>query len=221
MNKRRIISIVLAIACFAGFIAFTYAVKNYDVQPIGPLNSEIGFAAFNKSCYDAAGQNELMYELTQVIGYIAILICIGFGVIGAVQLFKGRSLKKVDPDIICMGILYILCIGVYVLFEFVQVNYRPVLEDGALAPSYPSSHTILGICVFASLIIEISRRITNRSKALIEELACLCMIFIAIVGRVLSGMHWATDIIGGIILSLCLIFIFLAILPERRKCRKS
>ncbi len=221
MNKKRIISIILAIVFFAGFLAFTYAVQHYDVQPVGPLNSEIGFATFNVACRDAIGQNEIMYELTQVIGYLAILICAGFGVIGAVQLFKNMSLRKVDPDLICMGIFYLLCIGAYVYFQIKPINYRPVLEDGALASSYPSSHTILSICVFFSVLVEIARKITNKSKALVETLACLAMISFTVAARFLSGMHWATDIIAAMILSVSLSCIFLAMLPKKKtKCGK-
>jgi len=222
MNKRRLISIIMAVVFFAGFAAFTYAVKTYDVQAIGPLGSEVGFATFNKSVYESAGQSELMYELTQVLGYLAILICALFGVFGAVQLFFTRkSLLKVDLDIICLGIFYLLGIGAYIFFEFKVINFGPMLKEGELASSYPSSHTMLAVAVFSSLIIEISLRIKNRTKALLEQLACLCMITIAVVGRLLSGRHWATDIIAGVILSIAFVFVLLAILPVNKKCIKE
>ncbi len=215
MNTKRIINIILAVICYAAFGAFTKAVMTHDVQAIGPEGSSVGFAGFNKACFDAFGTSEMWYEITQVLGWLAVLICAVFALIGLSQLIKGKSLAKVDRDIICMGVLYAICIIAYVVFLKVIINYRPVLEDGVLESSYPSSHTMLAICVFASLMIEIHRRITDRSKAIIEMLACIFFIFITVAGRFLSGMHWATDIIGGIILSLAFIFTFAAILPQR------
>jgi len=151
------------------------------------------------------------------LGLLSIFICGLFGLIGLKQWIERKNILNVDHDILCMGIFYAVCIMVYVLFTKVAVNYRPVLENGVLEPSYPSSHTILGICVFASMIIETVRKVKDPSKALIYELSSMGMILLCIVCRFLSGMHWATDIIGGIILSLALICMFLAILPPREK----
>lgn len=216
MKSKRVIYIVAAIIFFALFGVYMYMVQTYDVQAIGPLGSEVGFASFNKSIAEACPPNEIMYELTQLLGYFSIFICAVFGVIGAKQLFTEKSLKKVDPDLICLGILYILAIIAYVVFTKVVINYRPVLEDGVLEASFPSSHTVLGNVVFASLLIEIKRKIKDPLKVLIGTIGCLAMITIIIGGRFLSGWHWASDITGGVILSIALIFVFLAILPEQK-----
>ena len=215
MKTKRVIYIICAAVFFALFFVYMHLVQTYDVQAIGPMGSEVGFATFNKSIADACPPNEIMYEMTQLIGYLSIFICATFGVIGAKQLFTEKSLKKVDPDLICLGILYILAIIAYVVFSKVVINYRPVLEDEVLESSFPSSHTVLGIVVFASLLIEIGRKIKDPVKALIEKVACLFMIALTVGGRFLSGWHWATDITGGVILSIALIFVFLSILPEK------
>ncbi len=215
MKSKRVIFIIAAAIFFALFGVSIYLVQNYDVQAIGPLGSEIGFASFNKSIADACPPNEIMYEMTQLLGYFSIFVCAVFGVIGAKQLFTTKSLKKVDPDLICLGILYILAILAYVIFSKVAINYRPVLEDGVLEASFPSSHTVLGVVVFASLLIEIRRKVKDPLRSLIGKIGCLFMIAIIVGGRFLSGWHWATDIISGIILSIALIFTFLAILPEK------
>ena len=215
MKSKRVIYIIGALVFFALFGVFMYMAQNYDVQAIGPLGSEVGFATFNKSVAEAFPQNDIMYELTQLLGYFSIFICAVFGCIGAKQLFTTKSLKKVDPDLICLGILYILAIISYVIFTKVVINYRPILEEGVLEASFPSSHTVLGNVVFASLLIEIKRRVKDPLKVLIGTIGCLAMITIIIGGRLLSGWHWASDITAGVILSIALIFVFLAILPER------
>ena len=217
MNTKRIIKIILAAVCYIGFFVFTKAVMTYDLQPIAPDGSLVGFGTYNKRIFEQLGQNEMWYEITQVLGYLALLICAVFALIGLSQLIKGKSLAKVDKDIICMGVLYILCIAAYVIFLKVTINVRPVLENGELESSYPSSHTMLAFCVFASLLIEIRRRITDSAKAMIEAVACAFFISITVFGRLLSGMHWATDIIGGVILSMAFIFTFAAILPQRKQ----
>lgn len=217
--KKRSINIILAILFYLAFAVFTYLVKTYDVAAIGPLGSEVGFASLNKAIMDSITPSEMLYELTNLLGYFSIFICAIFGLVGAKQLFTGKSLKKVDPDIICLGILYILAIAVYVIFNFVVVNYRPVLEEGLLAASYPSSHTVLGICVFGSLIVEIRRRIADPAKALIEEISCWAFLCLIVGMRLLSGWHWTTDIIAGVILSLALIFTYKAMLPELKHCK--
>lgn len=217
--KKRTINIILAAIFFIAFGIFTYLVKTVDVAAIGPMGSSVGFSSFNKEIMEKLPQNDMLYELTNLLGYFCIFICAFFGLIGLKQLIETKSLFKVDRDLICLGILYLMAIAVYVIFMFVVVNYRPILEDGVLEAGYPSSHTVLGITVFASLIVEIRRRITDPLKALIEEISCWAFICIMIACRFLSGYHWATDIIGGVILTCALVFTFKAMLPELNHCK--
>lgn len=221
MNKKRIIYIAVSAALYICFALFTRTLLHSDVQAIGPNGSAVGYASFNGKCLEAFGSSSLMADVTKALGWLSILICAVFGLIGLLQLIRAKSLRGVDRDIICMGVLYALAIGFYLAFNKIVINFRPVLEaDGTLEASYPSSHTVLAVVVFASLIIEISRRVTDRGKALVEEISCLAIIFIAVFGRLLSGVHWATDIFGGVLLSLALVFSFLAMLPERRGCER-
>ena len=217
-KSKKIISAICALVFYAGFAIFTYFVKNFDLQEIAPDGSLVGFASLNLACKAQFGASELWYEITEILGWFAIFICLVFAGIGLYQFIKGRGIAKVDKDIICMGILYLICIIAYIVFAKITINVRPVFEsDGSLESSYPSSHTILAICVFASLLIEIARRIKDPAKALLEEISCMGIIFITVTGRFLSGAHWASDIIGGIIISIAFIFTFLAILPEPPK----
>jgi len=217
MTKKRIIDIAVAVFFYLAFGIFTYLVKSYDVRAIGPLGSSVGFASINKVFFDSIAPNEMWYELTNLIAYLGYFICFIFACAGAVQLFTRKSLLKVDRDIICLGIIYALAIAAYFVFEKMAVNFRPVLEDGMLAASYPSSHTVFAFTVFASLVIEIRRRVTDSFKALIYEISCDAFICLIIGGRLLSGWHWFTDIAGGVILGIALIFTFLSILPELPK----
>lgn len=218
MKSKRGKYVILAAFFFVAFIVYTILVTKIDVQPIGPLGSSVGFASINAKFAKLVPPNEVWYEMTQLMGYLSILICALFAVVGAIQLFKEKSILKVNKDILCLGALYATCIAMYVLFEFVAINYRPVLEEGMLSASYPSSHTVLGVCVFASLAVEIKRNIVD-ARAPIFMMGCYGMICLMIGGRMLSGWHWLSDIIGACIISCAFFFGFLAILPERKCAR--
>ena len=120
---------------------------------------------------------------------------------GLAQLIKRKSLWQVDYSLLVLGGFYIVVIVAFFLFELVEVNYRPVLINGSLEASYPSSTTLLVACIMPTAATELSRRIKAPST---RRWACaICTAFLAfmVVGRILSGVHWFSDIIGGILLS--------------------
>lgn len=196
-----------AFVMLAVFLVYTILVKIIDVQAIGPNGSEIGFASLNGAIFALLGTHELFFKLSELLGYLALAICAFFGVIGLSQFIKRKSLKKVDQQIILLGIFYVVVIVLYVFFNVVAVNYRPVLEaDGSLESSFPSSHTMLAVCVFAAAAFYtrfLPEKYSNLRKPLIK--VCYILIAAMIVFRILAGVHWLTDIIGGVILSLALI----------------
>ena len=99
---------------------------------------------------------------------------------------------------------YIVVLIFYVFFEKVVVNYRPVLlitNDYLLEPSYPSSHTILSLCVCGSAIIINKNLYKKYSFLKIVSIISLVLMLLIPRGRLFSGVHWLTDIIGGVLLS--------------------
>ena len=147
MKKRNIItSITLLILS----VVFTLLVKNIDVKAIGPNESLVGFADINKLFHNLIGSNMAIYKITEIIGLIPLLIAFIYVIIGIKQLITRKSLLKVDKEIYLLGLFYILVLGVYIFFEKVVINYRPVLIDNILEPSYPSSHTLMSICICIS-----------------------------------------------------------------------
>ena len=150
MKKRNIrISIVLTIIS----IIYTFLVKKVDVGQIGPYASSVGFSKINKLFINFIGSNMTIYKLTEILGLMTFIIVGIYGLIGLIQLIKRKSLFKVDREIISLGILYALMLMVYVFFEKIVINYRPILLDGELEASFPSSHTILSICICISSLI--------------------------------------------------------------------
>lgn len=206
MKKKNIIICTILVLLS---ILFTVAIKTIDVQSVvvGEENIDIGFASINKGIFDFLGENDFFYKLTEILGYFALAIVGIYGVIGLYQLIKRKSLFKVDKEIIALGVFYIVVLCVYVFFEKFIINYRPVLKDGALAASYPSSHTVLTFCVCVSAIW-INLKLFKSDMTKIFNIILGLVICITIVGRLLAGVHWFTDIIGGIIISITLLAIF-------------
>lgn len=206
-KKNFIISGIL----FMIFILFTILVKFFDVQTAINTDSEIGLFSVNNFFFDLCGQNIFFYKLTEILGYIALLVAAFYGILGLIQLVKRKSLLKIDKGIIALGLFYIAILMFYIFFEFVVINYRPVLIDGQLEASYPSSHTILTICICGSAIIY--NKLMSRKKIIqLVNTILKIIIFITVVGRLLSGVHWFTDILGGIILSSSLLYLFYSVM---------
>ena len=192
------------------FVIFSLWIRLFDVQPVGPEGSSIGFAALNVAVHDFFGMHLFWYKLTQALGLLAIAVAGVFAVTGLVQLIQRKSLLKVDKKILMLGVIYILVILLYALFEKVPFNYRPVVLDPAegLEPSYPSTHTMLILTIFGTAVAVLGDYIKNAKLVLLLKIVCLVIMALTIVGRLVCGVHWFTDIVGGVIISLFFINLY-------------
>lgn len=210
-------------ALLGAFGIWTWMVCRIDVQAIGPEGSSVGMAAFNGWFHRVTGVHMALYTLTDWLGLIPILVCVCFGVLGLVQLVRRKSLMKVDPDILLLGLYYLLVIAAYLFFEMVPVNYRPVLIGGVLEASYPSSTTLLVLSVMPTLAFQAVRRFTGGHAR--KTAAVFVWLFSAfmVIGRLVAGVHWITDIIGSVLLSfgLFMMYRFAVSLADRKKAETS
>ena len=209
MKKERNIKFILTgIALIVLFIVWTALVKCVDVQGIGPNGSAVGFAALNGFVHKLTGVNMVLYNITDWLGIVPICFAAAFGVLGFTQLIKRKRLLSVDASILVLGVFYVVVIAIFVFFEVCVVNYRPVLIEGVMEASYPSSTTLLVTCVMPTAAMQLKERITG-IKA---QRACSYIIYafsvFMVVARLISGVHWFTDIIGGLILSAGLVTIY-------------
>ncbi|MBQ1436288.1 MAG: phosphatase PAP2 family protein [Clostridia bacterium] len=188
-------------AFIAAFVVWTILIKTVDVQPLGLNGTNIGFASFNCMFHRLTGVNMRLYVLTDWLGLVPMSVCIIFGALGVSQTVRRKSLLKADSDIIILGIYYAVVICIYLIFETIPVNYRPVLIDGNMEYSYPSSTTLLVLCVMPTLIEQAHRRLSD--TALKKAICVPAVIFSAfmVTGRLVSGVHWFTDIAGAVFLS--------------------
>lgn len=191
-------------------VLFIFAVKYIDLEPLGLEGSNIGLAELNVVVSDAIGLNMFWYKISQMLGYVALVVVAFFALCGVLQLIKRRSLLKVDRGILCMGILFIVTMILYIFFDKWLINYRPFILPGELAPesSFPSSHTMLAVVVFGATIIEFGRRLGRGAAYKIIKIIMLALMVVSVLARILSGAHWISDIIGGLLISFALIMYY-------------
>ena len=213
-NKKRQGKFILAGTCGLLFVIWIVLVRTVDVDSIGPEGTRIGLSHINKSVSDLFGQRLFWYDATEVLGVIAILVAAAFALTGLIQLIKRKSLAKVDKEIFALGGLYIIVIGLYALFEVIVINYRPVIMPGEEHPeaSFPSSHTMLICVVMGSTIMLLNKYIKNKSLCNALKILCAIIMVVTVVGRLISGVHWFTDIIGGVLISIALLSFFSGLL---------
>ena len=217
-------SLIVGISLFVAFALFTILVKVVDVSAVGPLGSKVGFSALNDAVFDAFGKSEAWYHITEALGIVALLVAAGFAVFGLVQIIKRKSLKLVDNNIFLLGIFYVVLALFYLLFEVVVINKRPILVEGELEASFPSSHTMLTVFIMGSAMIQFHKIFAEKKKLVITlDVLSIIIVAVTVIGRLLSGMHWFTDIIGGVLLSLALVFIYHGVLKliETRKSKDN
>ena len=204
----------ISISSLLAFALWTLLLRLVDVKAIGPEGSSVGLATLNGFVHEKIGVNMYLYNITDWLGLVPIGVAFGFAILGLIQLIKRKSLLRVDRSILALGVFYIIVVAVYLFFEIVVISYRPVLIEGCLEASYPSSTTMLVTCVMPSAAMQAKERIKN--KALRQGVIIIIIAFIAfmVVARLLSGVHWITDIIGGALFSLGVVMAYKSFLQK-------
>lgn len=208
MKNNKKISLYISIFFLIAFIAWTIIISTVNKSAIGPNGSVVGLSCLNGFFHDLVGVNMLLYTITDWLGLIPFALIFVFGIIGLIQWIKRKSFLKVDYKILTLGGFYIIVLGVYVLFEFVVINHRPVLIEGILEASYPSSTTMLVMCVMPTAIMILNSLIKNTmvKKCLFPTIIAFTAFMV--IGRIIAGVHWITDIIGGILFSTGLVLLY-------------
>ena len=212
MKKR---NFCIALGLLAAFALWTIAIRFIDVQPIGPQGSTVGFATLNSIIHTRTGVHMQLYTITDWLGLVPVAFGFGFAMLGLAQWIKRKSLLKVDRSILVLGGFYIATMAAYLVFESFVINYRPVLIAGNLEASYPSSTTLLVLCVMPTAMMQLRGRINNRVLRGGVSIAIASFIVFMVAGRLVSGVHWLTDIIGGILLSAGLVTMYDSLIEEK------
>ena len=195
----------------AAFVLWTVLVRFVDVRAIGPNGSSVGFATLNGYVHKFTGVNFHLYTITDWLGLVPIGVAFGFAMLGLAQWIKRKSLLKVDRSLLALGGFYIVVLAAYIFFEIVVINYRPVLLGGYLEASYPSSTTMLVMCVMPTVMMQLRARIKNDVFRRCVMISIAVFIVFMVIGRLVSGVHWLSDIIGGALISAGLVIIYASV----------
>ena len=217
MKKENRRNFFIAACMLTAFLLWTAAIQFIDIEAIGPQKSSVGFATINRLVHNLTGVHMSIYNITDWLSLVPLTFIIGFALLGLIQWIKRKRLLKVDYNILILGGFYIIVMAIYVLFEMLVVNYRPVLINGCLEASYPSSTTMLVICVMSTAVMQFNTRIKNNILKRFAAYAIIAFIVFMVVGRLVSGVHWFTDIIGGALLSAGLVLMYRAVISLKVK----
>ena len=212
MKTKGMKNLISGITFIVFFVIWTILILIIDVQPIGVKGTNIGFATINSWFHSLTGVNMTLYTITDWLGLVPIFICMFFGLVGLVQLVKRKNLLKVDFDIIILGVYYVIVILCYLIFEMYPINYRPILINGFMEASYPSSTTLLVLCVMPTLVFQANQRLKSITLKRFITIFAVTFSVLMVVGRLISGVHWLTDIIGSCLLSAGLFYTYKGIM---------
>ena len=209
------------VTLLTAFVLWTILIRTVDVQAAGPQGTRVGFAAFNVWFHRLTGVHMKLYTVTDWLGLVPILICLCFGGLGLVQLVKRQSLLRVDADLLLLGLYDLLVIAAYLVFEMIPINYRPILIEGRTEASYPSSTTLLVLSVMPTLWFQIDRRVGEPFLRKAAAVFAAAFSAFMVIGRLISGVHWATDIAASIPLSAGLFLLYCAAVRFAEKKREK
>ena len=211
---KRIILAILAIAFGGAFVFLIFLLRQNDVQAIGPAGTSIGLATLNQKVFDLLGTSDTLYKITKYAIVIPIGAAAAFAVLGIIEAIKRRSVFKVDREILLLAVLYVAVLIIYIVFEIVKINYRPILLPGETTPetSFPSTHTLLCFSIIGSGMFVLPKYLKSKPLLIASEVVAGVLMVGIVAGRLASGAHWFTDIVGGVIISLALVCGYLSLL---------
>ena len=215
MKRKEKNTLIWAMGLLAAFAVWTLLIQTVDVQPAGVKGTDIGFAGLNTWFHQLTGVHMNLYTITDWLGLVPVFVCMVFAALGLSQLIRRKSLLKVDPDILLLGVYYIVVIGCYLAFEMISINYRPILIEGRMEASYPSSTTLLVLSVMPTLTFQADRRLGSETVKTVIRLFSVFFSAFMVIGRLISGVHWLTDIVGSLFLSFGLFCIYKALVLHR------
>ena len=205
-------TVLLSLSALFGllFLVTLVLVKTVDVAAIGPAGTSVGLSHLNDFFHQLTGEISICYLISKLLGYGILGLAGLMALMGLIQLVQERSLWKVERPFLVLGGLYAVTAAFYALFEVVVINYRPILEAGQSFPeaSFPSSHTLLAVVIMGSLALMLERYIYDEVYCSALKLLCWVVLVVAVVARLLSGVHWLTDILAGVFLGACLVSVF-------------
>lgn len=206
-SRKQKIWLVLSVVSLVAFVVWTLVVAFVDVD-------QVGLSHLNQWFWQRCGKHEVWEQITKWLGYLCILAVVGLVAWQIVQWVRRKSLWRVDKNLLFFDVIGIIFFALYIFFEIVIVNYRPLLDNGVAKASYPSTHTLLFATVLPLLIWQVWHYLKNRPWRIVLTVLLTIVLAVGIVGRLFSGVHWFTDIVAGVIASCFLDGLYVALVTK-------
>ena len=217
MQKRRMGNYIAASTVLCLFLLLVVLLRCVDVEPIGPMGGMVGLATVNKAFFEMVGSSAVWDSVTEAFLLLSLAVALVFASVGAYQWIRRRSLRLVDARIKALGVVYVLLLFFYLFFEFIIINCRPVLVNRGAEASFPSSHVMIVVSVMGTAALYLWDTFASRVMGKVGACACALVALLVVIGRALSGMHWLTDVLGGVLLALFLLFLYRILLSRTKK----
>jgi len=197
MKKYFNLYFVLGLSFLFIFI-LTIILLNFDKAVIATNGYEVGMSHVNnlvkyeyKSWADKI--SDVLFYLTFIVPLLAVAL-------GIYQLVKEKSLKKVDLVIIIFGVFLILAIIVWLLFDHaIKINIRPTHE---IKGSFPSTHVFLTTFFVLTCHGYLCYKYDNKLIKYLSLIIAIVIIIIMTIFRVIAGVHYITDVFGGVVIGI-------------------
>ena len=205
MKKKYWLTIILGVMA----VLLTVSLLFIDRKAVGPNGSEVGFATLNSSVFEKVGTSKTWDKVTDITIAAVLASGVVFAIYGLIQWVKRKKFSKIDWEIRMLGVVYAVMAVLYVLFEkLLVVNYRPVLEDGALEASFPSTHTMIAVTVGLTVALTLGKYVKSKVTSRILTGVLVVLVVVIAAGRILAGMHWTTDVLGGLLYGATLVSLY-------------
>lgn len=127
-------------------------------------------------------------------------------------------LKKWKAESYLLLVSYLAVVVGSTALKYVYQRPRPTLEwlMGTSGYSFPSWHTASTMMIAGAVVIVIQQRVKHPAAKRLLQIGVLLPAVLTALSRIYIGVHFPTDIIGGWLLSLALLFLIYPFYDEIR-----
>lgn len=198
------------------FVLLAVLLLTVDVTTGGVEGSNIGLSFLNVPMKNLLGTSRGAYTFSKYLGLFGLLCVAVVAASFLIRIIGQKSFKALTKKEYELGGLYFVTAVLYVIFNKILINYRPIIKWDEEKPesSFPSSHTVMAIVIFGSLASIAGDYFKNDAVCKFLKILCVIFAILIVVGRTLSGVHWFTDIIGGVFLGFALLLAYMGLSKE-------
>lgn len=201
--RRKSLDIIISILWLI-LLIFTILVSFVDVKIFNVTNTKIGLYSLNKIFLVNSINSNYINIISNGIFLICLLVIILMLLLITFEYFKT---KKINKNNLNFFIHFLIMVLIWIIFDKILIiNYRPILINGNIEGSYPSTHVMVSTFVLLFLSDQLKKIFKNDK---IFYIISIGLIIIQSISRILLTMHWFTDIIGGLLIGCLLFFTFL------------